>query len=651
MPIETRESSADALTRQDSRDSVEGEPQPARTLLLRLRPLINCIRFLVNLWFRFTAPPLTNSAGLYQREAARRGRLTSAVLLFVILIITLLALPVGIFGPNHILAPAMLFLTIVMCIALAFNRRGQILVSGGIVVAGIDLGLAFALLTTPGGLNANSLPLFDLMVQSELVAVSLLPVESVFIVAACNCVFIWLDLALQPHAPSLTAVLTMAGPEVPARPIVLQIILAVVLYLWIRNAQQDAARANEAEIQKRLHEQAAETDPITGLPNHRAIMNRLNEVVSKCQHDWQTCTFLFMDLDHFKHVNDSWGHRAGDAILREVGQRVYNTLRRDSFIGRYGGEEFAIALPHIDLTNALLIAERVRETIAVTPCIWHADDSNRSIAIPVTASIGIAVYGLHGMTCEALIESADQAMYRAKQNGRNRVCVAGVDEEEPQQPATATNCPRNAASRQEQEMVQMLLQVAQFHDRNIGEHSQRMVELVEATAHAMELPATEIHLACLGALLHDIGKIGVPDAILHKPGPLTSEEWAIMRLHPEMGQRILLQASDTFAPLADVVVAHHERWDGCGYPAQLAGEQIPLAARILAVADAFDAITSRRSYKEALSVETAREELIRGAGSQFDPEVVKAFLQLLDEQRHNTSAHQEKPVHFSLRSA
>ena len=370
--------------------------------------------------------------------------------------------------------------------------------------------------------------------------------------------------------------------------------------------------------------QAAITDAITGLPNHRAIMSRIDEEVARCERAQSQCAMLFLDIDHFKRVNDTWGHRAGDAILREVAARLQSTLRLSDVVGRYGGEEFAILLPETDIVGASETAERLRLAIAAAPCIWQSEDGSSNANIAITASIGVATYGMHGTTREQLVECADHAMYRAKQGGRNRVCVADLDEPFQEQHLSAMPPQVEATT------VQVLTAAASARDRGTDDHAHRMVALAEATAHEMHMPDEEIHLVRLGALLHDIGKIGVPDAILHKPGPLTSEEWDIMRLHPEIGQRILSQAGGVFIALANIVVAHHERWDGRGYPRAIAGESIPLAARILTVIDSYDAMTSRRVYRNAMSPLAARAELERCSGSQYDPAVVSAFLRVLD---------------------
>ena len=394
--------------------------------------------------------------------------------------------------------------------------------------------------------------------------------------------------------------------------------------------QQQQVLLSEVDRLYREQTHAAITDAVTGLPNHRAVMSRVNEELARCERTQTSCAILFIDLDHFKRVNDMWGHRAGDAILREVAARLRNTLRLEDFVGRYGGEEFAIVLTDADVVGASETAERLRIAIAAEPCIWQAEDCSTNVTIPMTASIGVATYMLHGVTREELVERADHAMYRAKQGGRNRVCVADLPEEEKLQLVAPVPMHVETPPIFEATTVQILTAAASARDRGTDDHSHRMVVLAEATARALKQPDEEIHLVRLGALLHDIGKIGIPDAILHKPGPLSEEEWVVMRLHPEIGQKILSQAGGVFSSLASIVVAHHERWDGRGYPAGLKHEAIPLAARILTVIDSYDAMTSHRVYRGSMSPLLAREELQRCAGSQYDPAVVAAFLHVLD---------------------
>jgi len=403
-----------------------------------------------------------------------------------------------------------------------------------------------------------------------------------------------------------------------------------------------------SELDRLYREQAraAITDAVTGLPNHRAVMSKLDEVLSHCQRARSSCAVLFVDLDHFKRVNDTYGHRAGDAILCEVAERLRNGIRLEDFVGRYGGEEFAIILTGMDVLGASQVADRLLIALNSQPCCREATDTHSPVTIAITGSIGVSVYQLHGTTREELIESADRAMYQAKIGGRNRVCIADVEipslsNDVGTRGRASGPLAFDAPGMKEQDMkeiigLQALTAAAAARDGDTCIHAHRLVELAVATARKLRQNDRELHMLRLGAILHDIGKIGIPDAILHKPGPLTDEEWKIMRSHPDIGRHILEEIGGVFNQLAEVVVAHHERWDGAGYPMKLAGEAIPLHARILTVVDSFDAMTSRRVYREPMSIEAARAELQRCSGTQFDPHVVAAFLSVLDEQETKT---------------
>ncbi|HEV2654443.1 MAG TPA: diguanylate cyclase, partial [Ktedonobacteraceae bacterium] len=310
-----------------------------------------------------------------------------------------------------------------------------------------------------------------------------------------------------------------------------------------------------------------------------------------------------------------------DAVLCMVGQRLRDGVRKDDTVGRYGGEEFAILLTDIEQIEAVELAERLRCLLADSPCMWKQDEA--LIAIPITASFGVATYPLDGTTSKELIERADAAMYAAKQAGRNRVCLP--DEED----LVAQDLSISQQMTLETRTVQVLSTVAALHDQCTHTHALRMQDMAEATARVLSRSEEEVQLIRLAAQLHDIGKMGIPDTILNKPGPLTPEEWAIMQSHPRMGQQILTQAGGRLDLISHIVVAHHERWDGQGYPYGLAQQEIPLGARILSVVDSYDAMTSTRPYREACSSEQALAELQRCAGSQYDPLVVAAFFQVL----------------------
>lgn len=379
----------------------------------------------------------------------------------------------------------------------------------------------------------------------------------------------------------------------------------------------------------------ATTDPLTCLPNHRAVMTRIDEELGRARRTQQAFTLLFLDVDHFKHINDTWGHRAGDAVLREIARRLEQNIRVEDFAGRYGGEEFTLLLTNTDtVEDARKAAERLRQSIADTPCLWENEEAGSTISIPVTASFGIAVYFEHATIREALLEAADAAMYYAKRSGRNRVCVVGEES------AAIEHLIESEKEQQDGDVAALraLVAVANVHDEETGARTQRIVQLAVSTARELGCSHEEQHVIRLAALLYDIGKIGIPDEILHKPGPLNEDEWAIMRRHPKIGHHILAQAGGKFELLSHIVIAHHERWDGKGYPYGLSQEMIPLGARILTVVDSFDAMTSDCPYRNALSEQVAREELRHCAGTQYDPQVVAAFFRVLDNEQQQEAS-------------
>ncbi len=379
----------------------------------------------------------------------------------------------------------------------------------------------------------------------------------------------------------------------------------------------------QAEVKHLEQNSATMIDNVTGLPNYHALMSRIDAELSRCIRTQNSCAILFVHLDSFKHINDTWGQEAGDIILLEASSRLLQNTRTEDFVGHYERENFVLLLVETDLAGAIQTAERIRLAIATDRYSWSVEESVPATTLEITASIGVAAYGLHGDTREVLMQHAISAMHRARKDGRDRVRVADIDEVE-------VGSGVEEACTDEQTMINTLTAAVSAHHEEMGRHASRMVMLAEETAREIGCSEQEIRLVRLSALLHDIGKIGIPDTILDKPGPLTEEEWEIMRLHPQIGQRILCQAGGIFAALAHIIVAHHERWDGKGYPVGLAKHDIPIEARILAVVDAFDVMLSQRVYRKPVSLEEARVELLRCAGSQFDPEVVIAFLSVLN---------------------
>lgn len=402
-------------------------------------------------------------------------------------------------------------------------------------------------------------------------------------------------------------------------------------------------------------ERAATTDCVTGLPNHRACIQRLDEEIARCQSELTSCLVFFVDLDHFKVINDTWGHLAGDTILRQVAQRLNESLRPGDFVGRYGGEEFALLLACTTLFDAQAEAARLHQIIHATPYEWRGAREEQ-ITIPVTASIGIAAYGVHGTQREELIQQADRAMYEAKLDGRN--CVRIADVQAPIAQEMSPPIPNSTLHKHRQsegsarddarellisaQALQALVAVVRAHDHFTHIHSHRLLQLAEETGRRLGVSDDDLFLMRLGGLLHDIGKIGIPEAILNKPGPLNEQEWEIMHRHPEIGARILQEIGGGFQLLVPLVLAHHERWDGRGYPRGLKGQEIPLPARVLSVVDAYDTMISHRPYKEPVPGAMARAELQRCAGTQFDPAVTNTFLSFLEsialDKRYNQFA-------------
>jgi diguanylate cyclase (GGDEF)-like protein len=374
-------------------------------------------------------------------------------------------------------------------------------------------------------------------------------------------------------------------------------------------------RANVNRLIWRLSD-AAVTDVLTGLHNRRGFQEVFDTELERARRSGQPLSLVVGDLDHFKSVNDGFGHGAGDSALERLSLILRTAKRRIDTAARIGGEEFAVILPDSDQHAAFILAERmrreVRESFVYEP-------------FELTISLGVATFPLHGTTVAELVSQADQALYAAKALGRDRTVVFSQDLGRSVSEATGESAPR---SRRNTATVLALAEQIDARDNGTGAHSQTVGRYAAAIAREMGLPDDAIERVRFGGIVHDVGKIGVPEAILRKPGWLTAEDWHEMRRHPEIGARILAGAQ-----LDDVggwVLAHHERPDGTGYPHGLAGPDIPLEARILAVADAFEAMTSDRVYRAAMAPGQARAELVRCTGTQFDKLVVEAFLRVLD---------------------
>ena len=349
------------------------------------------------------------------------------------------------------------------------------------------------------------------------------------------------------------------------------------------------------------------TDPLTSLGNHRNFHDRLERELRHAHERRLPLSLCLIDVDDFKRINDRFGHPAGDRVLSQLATR----LRQTGEAFRLGGGEFALLLPGSDESAALAAASSVVDRIGALKLEQVGT---------VTVSVGVATSPQHAAERDELIRLADSALYWAKEYGKNQVRAYRPDVIELAELKRLASGPDRAARFR---AAASLARAVDARDVYTGSHSQRVADLAARTARRLGLPDEDIELTRLAASLHDLGKLAIPEEILRKPGPLTEPERMVLERHPQIGFRML--ESLGVDPVADWVLHHHERWDGSGYPDGLPGDQIPLGARIIFVADAYDAMTSERVYRRRVAPEHAIAELERCAGSQFDPEIVAAL--------------------------
>jgi len=388
-----------------------------------------------------------------------------------------------------------------------------------------------------------------------------------------------------------------------------------------------ASAINGIAVSMAEKQDAATVDKLTGVANRQALLAGLFSEVERASRYNRPFSVAFVDIDHFKAVNDTYGHHAGDIVLRGVAQTIHNNLRSTDLIGRYGGEEFMLLLSETNVEDAATLAEKLRVLVA-----RQKFNVEGNANLTVTVSIGIAGGQGAALRVDALARDADAAMYSAKSLGRNQVYVFAEPDEDARIPRAPISPAGRAMAHQVGKIAREAAQAALTSliapmPHYLGQPSALIASIAVRMANQLDLPEAEVERLRVASLLHDVGKVAVPEEILEKPSALTSAEWRTVVQHPRIGQVILEQAA-AFKDSIPIILHHHERYSGHGYPFGLRANDIPLGARIVAIADAYDAMTHDRPYKNAVSHDMAIKELRRHAGTQFDPQLVALFCDL-----------------------
>jgi len=384
----------------------------------------------------------------------------------------------------------------------------------------------------------------------------------------------------------------------------------------------------------------ANTDELTEIPNRRHFFDILKREVLGAKINAKPLSVMMMDLDHFKSINDTYGHVAGDMVLRQMGKILKENIYPLDVAARYGGEEFIILMPNTTSERAMQAAERLRKVIDQ----WQWEiGGNKTISITVSAGV-ISTDSNNLVNCEDLVEKADEALYTAKQNGRNCVICWGRDEileesdklhdkqyhEMQSKVSSLSRKLKSYAMGTISAFIRAMNMVVR--DPYMEMHSQNIKVYATTIAKQMGLSAELVERVGAASLLQDLGKICIPMDILQKTAALTDDEELVVKGHTVCAAKIL-EPIGTFDTELQIIKYHHENFDGSGYPEGLKGREIPIGARILLVADAFDAMTSERIPRLTKSCEEAIQELTQCSGTQFDGEVVEAFKQAFEENK------------------
>lgn len=361
---------------------------------------------------------------------------------------------------------------------------------------------------------------------------------------------------------------------------------------------------------------SARTDLSTGMLNSRGLAENLGSELERARMGAHRVSLLSIQIGGVMDGRGRLGGRATDDVIADIGRLLNDSTRRIDVVARVGTNEFVTALPETDENTAFLLGEQLLARLRRTYREWE---------IPLSTSIGIATFPKHAAGSESLLQSAGAACEGAKALGGDRAVVYSIELDD-----VLSGDPARGLSERRTHLstVLSLAEVLDLRDARTAAHSLAVARYCELIGHELDLPEQRVQRLRLAGMVHDIGKVGISDAILEKPGPLSPDEWDQVRRHPEMAARIL--GARELADIREWVLARHEQPDGHGYPRGMSGESIPLEAKILAVAESFDAITSDRPYRVARSEEEAIAEIGRYVGSQFDGVVVDALVRALD---------------------
>ncbi len=360
----------------------------------------------------------------------------------------------------------------------------------------------------------------------------------------------------------------------------------------------------------------ANTDILTGLYNHRYFQEKLKEYFKSVSDD-KPLSLIIIDIDYFKNYNDSFGHLAGDHVLEILGNLLKENVT-DGITARYGGEEFVVLLPGSDSRTAVETAENIKKMVEDQKFYGGEYQPGGKI----TVSCGIATSPTHGISPKELIKHADSALYKAKSLNRNKVeLYISVFED----------LELNENERESFNSIRTLVSIINAKDRYTFGHSERITDYSVKLANRLQLPEKNIQQLKYASFLHDVGKIEIDGYILNKPGVLDENEWSILKQHPRWGSDIVKSVSQ-LVPISQVILYHHENYDGSGYPEGIKAESIPLFARIIRIVDSYDAMISNRIYKKNMTPSEAIEEIKRCSGTMYDPKLARIFIDIINSE-------------------